>query len=111
MTNNEILSLMVENATGADSDKALNNALKIVDYVNKHPDDFATGYARKFIAACIIESYADMMTVISDFAKYLASERRIIEDFNWGGETRLSSLYYLSWNTFDNLDRINLDSI
>ena len=83
MTNNEILALMVENATADnDSDKALDNALKLVDYVKKHPDDFTTGYARRFISACIVESYADMMTIISDFAKYLASERKIVEEFN-----------------------------
>lgn len=83
MTNNEILSLMVENATADnDSDKALDNALRLMDYVKNHPDDFTADYARDFISAYIYKSYIDMMITICNFARYLASEREIIEDFN-----------------------------
>ena len=83
MTNNEILALMVENATADnDSDKALDNALRLSDYVKNHPDDFTADYARNFISAYINRSYVDMMTEISNFAKYLASEREIVEEFN-----------------------------
>lgn len=83
MTNNEILALMVENATADnDSDKALDNALRLVDYVKNHPDDFTAGYARDFISAYINRDYIDMMTIISNFARYLASEREIVEEFN-----------------------------
>ena len=83
MTNNEILSLMVENATADnDSDKALDNALRLMDYVKSQPDNFTADYARNFISAYINKDYVDMMTEISNFAKYLASEREIIEDFN-----------------------------
>lgn len=83
MTSNKIFTLMAENVTAdSDSDKALDNALKLVSYIKKHSDDLAAGYVRDFISAYINKSYADMMTVISNFASYLASESKIVEEIN-----------------------------
>ena len=73
---------MVENATADNGDKTLDNALRLSDYVKNHPHDFAADYARNFISAYINKDYVDMMTEISNFAKYLANEREIVEEFN-----------------------------
>lgn len=82
MTNNQILALMVENATADNDDKTLDNALRLSNYVKNHPNDFTADYARNFISAYINKNYVDMMTEISNFAKYLASELKIIEEIN-----------------------------
>ena len=82
MTNNTIFNLMAENATSTDSNKTLNNALKLMNYVHHHPHDFAADYARDFITAYLSKDYIDMMTIISNFAKYLAREREIVEELN-----------------------------
>lgn len=81
MTNNEILALMAENATSTDNDKTLNNALKLMNYVHHHSHDLAADYTRDFITAYLSKDYIDMMTTISNFAKYLAHEREIVEEF------------------------------